>query len=93
MFCDPPMYGREDAGHSSTSATHQPPATTIARADTPSCPNRFRTDTGAHTAYSTASGGRIRNACRVLDRNASPTAIPAHTSHFVRPPSRARSTQ
>ena len=83
------MYGREDAGHSSTSATHQPPETTTASADRPSCPKRFRTDTGAHTAYSRAGGGRIRNACKVFDRNASPTATPAHTSHAVR----ARSTQ
>lgn len=87
------MYGREEAGHSSTIATHQPPATTIASAERPSCPNLLRTGTGANTAYSTASGGRIRNAWRVLDRNASPTATPAHTSHLVRPFSIARSTQ
>ena len=30
MSCEPPMYGRDDAGQSSTMATHQPPDTTSA---------------------------------------------------------------
>src|SRR6478735_2681821 len=87
------MYGREEAGQSSTIATHHPADTTVASAARPSWPNRFRTDTGANTAYNTARGGRIRKAWRVFDRNATPTATPAQTSHFVRPPSNARSTQ
>ncbi len=93
MFCEPPMYGRDDAGHSSTIATHQPPETTSASVAAASCPNRFLSDTGAHTAYTTASGGRIRNAWSVLVRNAKPIATPAHTSHFVRPSSRPRTTR
>lgn len=87
------MYGREDAGHSSTTATHQPPATTIASPESSSCPIRLSGLPGANTAYRTASGGRIRNACRVFARNARPTATPAHTSHFVRPFSMPRRTQ
>lgn len=86
------MYGREDAGHSSTIATHQPPETTIATAERPSCANRFFSVTGAQTAYSTASGGRIRKAWRVFARKAKPTATPAQTSHFERPSSRPRIT-
>ncbi len=87
------MYGRDAAGHSSTIATHQPPETTSASVATASCPNRFRSGTGAHTAYTIASGGRIRNAWSVLARNANPIATPAHTSHFVRPSSTARTTR
>ena len=29
LSCDPPIQGRLEAGHISTIATHQPPATTI----------------------------------------------------------------
>ena len=29
LFCDPPIYGREALGNSSTAATHQPQATII----------------------------------------------------------------
>lgn len=87
------MYGREAAGHSSTIATHQPPETTTASPASASWPSLRRTDTGAHTPYTRASGGRIRNAWRVFVRKAKPTAIPAHTSHLVRPASSARSTQ
>lgn len=35
----------------------------------------------------------MTKACRVLVRKAKPTATPAQTSHLVRAPSRARSTQ
>src|SRR5882672_2405783 len=31
LFCEPPMYGRLDAGHNSTIATHQPPAASVTR--------------------------------------------------------------
>ncbi len=87
------MYGREAAGHSSTTATHQPPATTIASPASSNCPSRLRSPVGAQTAYRRASGGRMTKACRVLVRKAKPTATPAQTSHWVRAPSRARSTQ
>ncbi|CAM5311520.1 hypothetical protein SPURM210S_05277 [Streptomyces purpurascens] len=43
------MYGRDDAGHSSTIATHQPPETTIAARPAASWPIRFLTVTGAQT--------------------------------------------
>ncbi|CAM5439840.1 hypothetical protein SVIOM342S_05625 [Streptomyces violaceorubidus] len=49
MFCEPPMYGRDEAGHSSTTATHQPPETTIAAVASASWPRRFLSRTGAQT--------------------------------------------
>lgn len=87
------MYGREEAGHSSTTATHQPPDTAAASPASSSCPSLRRSRVGAQTAYSRASGGRMTNACRVLVRKPRPIAAPAATSHPVRAPSRARSTQ
>ncbi len=86
------MYGREDAGHSSTAATHQPPESTIASPPSSSWPSRRRIATGAQHAYTAASAGRISHACSVLVRNPSPKQSPASTSHFVRPSASARRT-
>ncbi len=43
------MYGRADAGTSSTTATHQPPATTIASPPASSCRTRRHSPVGATT--------------------------------------------
>ena len=50
LLCwEPPMYGRDAAGHSATVATHQPAATTIARVASVTCPIRRRSVVGAAT--------------------------------------------
>ena len=49
LVCEPPMYGRVEAGTSSTIATHQPAATTIAAPATSSCRTRRQNPVGAAT--------------------------------------------
>jgi hypothetical protein len=47
LVWEPPMYGRDDAGHSSTIATHQPAAATMAAPAASSWPSRRASDPGA----------------------------------------------
>jgi hypothetical protein len=47
--CEPPMYGRLPAGHSSTSATYQPAETSTATAAPSSCRIRRQKPVGAAT--------------------------------------------
>jgi hypothetical protein len=47
LVWEPPMYGRADAGVSSTIATHQPAAATIAAPAAASWPSRRPSDLGA----------------------------------------------
>ncbi len=47
FVCEPPMYGRAEAGQSSTIATHQPPATSIAAPAPSTCRIRRRSGVGA----------------------------------------------
>ena len=74
MFCEPPMYGRDDAGHSSTIATHHPPATSIASAGDDQSPRRRPQPAPARRpgrrARSRAAPGRP---AAILVRNAKPT--------------------
>src|SRR5581483_7606459 len=77
------MYGRSAAGISSTTATHQPPATTIASVATPICLIRRHSVVGAATTYTSANAGSTRNACSVLVRKAKPMHAPASASQRV----------
>ncbi len=84
------MYGRAEAGISSTTATHQPPATTIARVPYSSWSQRRPQPVGAVNRYTRAKAGSTRNACRVLVRNARPNITPTNTSQRVEAVSVAR---
>ncbi|SLH15923.1 Uncharacterised protein [Mycobacteroides abscessus subsp. abscessus] len=41
LRCEPPIHGRDDAGHSSTASSHHPAATTIAAPAANSCAIRW----------------------------------------------------
>ena len=58
----PPMNGRDEAGMSSTAATHQADETTTAIAEAASPATRRRTEPGAATAQTNAKAGRTRYA-------------------------------
>src|SRR6478736_2747762 len=92
LSCEPPMYGRLDAGQTVTTATHQPAATSVVTPRTMLCQSRRRNDVGAASRYTSASTGRITNACSILARNAKPTKTPAHAIHLVDDDSSARTT-
>ena len=47
LVCEPPMYGRLAAGHSTTSATNQPDETMTARAAAPTWRTRRTRVVGA----------------------------------------------
>src|SRR4051794_4037049 len=81
LFCEPPMYGRDEAGHSSTTATHQPAARIIDPNATRRCPRRRPIGLCAARRYTRARAGRTTNACSILVRNANPTRAPPSASH------------
>src|SRR6266496_754952 len=78
---EPPMYGRDPAGHSSTSATHQPAATTMAPSPASRCRIRRHGVVGAATRYAAARPGTISRPCSILVRKANPISAPAAISH------------
>ena len=90
LFCEPPMYGRSDAGTSSTMAMYQPADTTIARPASSSCTMRLPSLGGPKSRYASANAGTTSRACSIFARKPKPTNTPAQTSHFVRPDSIAR---
>ena len=92
MSWDPPMYGRLDAGHSSTMAIHHPAATTVATPIDARCPIRRQKVVGAANRYTSANAGRTRNDWSILARNANPTSEPANVSQRHDACSRARVT-
>lgn len=77
------MYGRDDAGHSSTIATHHPPASTIEPNATTRGTTRRASGMPAQRRYASASAGSTRNACSILVRNARPTSAPPSASQRV----------
>ncbi len=85
------MYGRDDAGTSSTIATHQPADTSTASPPASSCRIRRPSRGGPKSRYASANAGSTRKACSILVRKPKPTMVPASTSHRVRPSSTARS--
>jgi len=87
------MYGREDAGHSSTIATHHPDEATRATAARPSCQSRLSRRGFAATKYTSRNAGITRNACSILVLKPQPTRAAALTSHHVLPFSTARTVQ
>src|SRR5215472_8904812 len=93
LSVDPPKYGRDDAGHSSAIATHQPAPMTTDKPNTATCHSRRRTRTGPAQRYATANPGSTRNACIIFARNPNPSSTPAATSHRERSRSIARCTQ
>jgi hypothetical protein len=88
---EPPMYGRDDAGTSSTMATHQPADTSTASPPASSCRIRRPSFGGPKSRYASAKAGNTRKACSILVRKPKPTMVPASTNHRVRPSSTARS--
>src|SRR4051812_9881403 len=62
LSVEPPMYGREPAGQSSTPATHQPAAATTAASPATSPSSRRRSGVGAHTSQTRPNAGTTRNA-------------------------------
>jgi hypothetical protein len=84
------MYGRHAAGTSSTIATHQPAAATIARPARSRSRIRRTIPTGAATRYVSANAGTTRNACSILVRKPKPTSAPTATIQRTRPLSTAR---
>src|SRR5207253_3148669 len=80
LLCwEPPMYGRDAAGHSATVATHQPAATTVAKvvpASRPAAvPNQRRTVAYSSPTAATpasASGTRMLQALRPNSRTDKP---------------------
>lgn len=86
------MYGRLPDGHSSTRATHQPPATMVATPMATICLMRRPSGGGPATRYTRASAGITTNACIILARKPNPTSEPASTIQRVRPSSSARTT-
>src|SRR5262249_26055306 len=90
FVCDPPMYGRSDAGTSSTTATHQPLAPTKAAPATTSRRTQCRTDPHANNSHVSANAGTTRYACRYFVRNANPTITDVATTQRSPPDSIAR---
>ncbi|SQC30254.1 Uncharacterised protein [Rothia kristinae] len=90
LVCDPPMYGRSDAGVSITSATHQPAATTRAASAAASPASRRRSVPRASTRYARPKPGTTSRPCSCLVRNAKPRAAPHSTIQRIRPESMAR---
>ena len=85
LFVDPPMYGRADAGHSVTAATHQPADNNSAAPPANSCKTRARSRGRPAHRYTPANTGSTMNACSILVSNASPSSTPHSTSPRVRP--------
>jgi hypothetical protein len=77
------MYGRDSAGHNSTSATNQPADTIIEPRAARSCSRRVRSRVGPATRYASPNAGTTSSAWPILVRNPKPTAAPAATSHQV----------
>ncbi len=90
LCCEPPMYGRDDAGHNSTMAIHQPAATSMATHARVSCQTRFHHDTGAAIRYTSPKAGSTSSAWSILARKPKPIMENANTSHPVLPRSSAR---
>ena len=84
------MYGRESAGHSSTTSTHQPALTSIATPASSRSRIRGHQPTGAASSHTAVSAGSTRKAWSILARKPTPTSTPASTSHRVPPFSTAR---
>ena len=94
MSVEPPMYGRDCAGHRLTSATYHPADTVTAIAPTTKSRSRFQTLPGIATRITSPKAGSTRNACSSLARNANPIAVPAKAIHRVEcVPRSARTTQ
>ena len=91
LVCEPPMYGREALGHSSTRATHQPEETTRVTPATTSCANRRGSEGRAATRYTRPTTGTIKKAWSILARKPVPIRNAARTIQPVRPLSIARS--
>src|SRR5664280_1286707 len=85
----PPMYGREEAGQSSTMATHHPLEITSAKAAQLSWTSRRASRGLAHNRYTSPNAGSTINASSVLVRKAKPTREAQSTSRLVFAVSRA----
>src|SRR5665811_1395178 len=82
LFWEPPVYGRHEAGTSSTIARYQPKLTTIAAKATTRSTIFLRHEAGAAMAYAMTSDGSSTNAWSILARKPMPMATPASASHF-----------
>jgi hypothetical protein len=92
LVCEPPMYGRLDAGVSCTAKIHQPADATIATPPRRSCQIRRPSFGGPANRYTSANAGNTINACSILARNANPTNEKASMSQRVLPCSSARAS-
>src|SRR5438445_5590413 len=84
-----PMYGRVDAGHNATIATHQLLATTRVTAAAPSCTIRRPSLGGPATRYTRMNAGRTKNAWSIFVLNAKPRSNADISRPRVRPVSTA----
>ncbi len=80
---EPPIQGREDAGHTATSARNHPAPTTIPPSPPSSCPIRRRHGTADATRYTSANAGTTSSATPIFARKPSPMSSPHATSHPV----------
>ena len=85
------MYGREPAGHSSTSATHHPDEITRVTAAASSCTIRRPSLGRPKKRYTAVTTGTMRKAWSIFARKPVPMRKAASTSQRVRPLSTARS--
>lgn len=90
LCCDPPIHGRELAGHSSTASNHQPAATTIAAPAANSCAIRLPSFGGPPIRYVSARGGTTSSTCNCLARNPNPINPPVSSNQRQRPSATAR---
>ena len=75
------MYGRADAGTSSTTTTHHPAETTSAAPAASRCPILRPSVVGAAIRYASANPGTTSRPCSILVRKAKPISTPTPTSH------------
>ena len=80
----PPMYGRDEAGHNSTMATHHALAASTASPNQAIWTIRRPIPGLAHQRYTRAKAGSTMKASSVLSRNAKPTRAPESTRRLVR---------
>jgi hypothetical protein len=76
------MYGRADAGTSSTIATHHAIAATKATVATASCQIRRHHPVGAASRYTRPNAGSTSTAWSIFVRNPRPTRAKAMYSHL-----------
>ncbi len=83
MSVDPPIQGRDEAGHTAASARNQPAPTTMPARPAISWPIRRRHGTPAAISTTSANAGTTSIATPIFARKPSPMSAPQATSHHV----------